>query len=252
MRLKEGGNDLAVLIEGLIILRENSPVVVCDGRLVCRDGIGETVYDPGCGTGGFLAQSYEYMKVRAKSAVDLATLKQRTFYGREKDTLIYPIALLNLVLHGIDEPRIWHGNTLSKTPVSEALFQGTPAFFDVVLMNPPFGGKEGKEAQTVEEICRAEKKKHGVTLKALEAWNAKAREAREALAKAETIENAAFDLKAVNPNRVIEVDIRTPADLLAEIEVRGREADAALTHLRSLLVNDDDHGANEKTSHART
>jgi len=151
MRLKEGGNDLAVLIEGLIILRENSPVVVCDGRLVCRDGIGETVYDPGCGTGGFLAQSYEYMKVRAKSAVDLATLKQRTFYGREKDTLIYPIALLNLVLHGIDEPRIWHGNTLSKTPVSEALFQGAPAFFDVVLMNPPFGGKEGKEAQTVYE-----------------------------------------------------------------------------------------------------
>jgi len=108
------------------------------------------------------------------------------------------------------------------------------------------------EAKMLEEICRAEKKKHGVTLKALEAWNAKAREAREALAKAETIENAAFDLKAVNPNRVIEVDIRTPADLLAEIEVRGREADAALTHLRSLLVNDDDHGANEKTSHART
>lgn len=78
-------------------------------------------------------------------AVDLATLKQRTFYGREKDTHVYPIALLNLVLHGIDEPRIWHGNTLSKTAVSETLFAGAPAFFDVVLMNPPCGGKVGAE-----------------------------------------------------------------------------------------------------------
>ena len=362
--------------------------------------IGQTVYDPGCGTGGFLAQAYEHMKGKAKSAVDLATLKQRTFFGREKDTHIYPIALLNLVLHGIDEPRIWHGNTLSKTPVSETLFQGAPAFFDVVLMNPPFGGKEGKEAQTLYEYktnatqvlflqnvlqsmkkdsrcgivldegvlfrvdseahvktkrklleecdvyCivslpggvftaagagvktnlvfftkgrateriwyydladvkvgkktpmtlaafgeffrllparedselswtidfaarvqkslddasphraqaeaaqgevksleadwRIVKKERGAndaaTLAAFEAWNAKAREAREALAKAEAIENAAYDLKAVNPYRVTVEDQRTAVELLEEIAERGQDADAALAQLRTLVA----------------
>jgi type I restriction enzyme M protein len=75
--------------------------------------IGETVYDPGCGTGGFLAQAYEYMRDKAGDSAtgpQLETLKRRTFYGREKDNAVYPIALANLVLHGIDEPHIWHGN----------------------------------------------------------------------------------------------------------------------------------------------
>jgi type I restriction-modification system DNA methylase subunit len=41
------------------------------------------------------------------------TLKQHTFWGREKENLIYPIALANLVLHGVDKPNLWHGNTLT-------------------------------------------------------------------------------------------------------------------------------------------
>lgn len=110
--------------------------------------IGETVYDPGCGTGGFLAQAYLYMKEGAKTANDFQTLKTETFYGREKESLIYPIALANLVLHEIDEPHIWHGNTLTGHEVYGGLFQGAPALFDVVLTNPPFGGKEGKDART--------------------------------------------------------------------------------------------------------
>ena len=114
--------------------------------------IGETIYDPGCGTGGFLAQSFEHMagqnNASITSADQLETLKQRTFYGREKDNLIYPIALANLVLHNIDEPHIWHGNTLTGAETYGGLFQGAPALYDVVLMNPPFGGKEGKDAQT--------------------------------------------------------------------------------------------------------
>jgi type I restriction enzyme M protein len=113
--------------------------------------VGETVYDPGCGTGGFLAQAYEHMRdnLGADATADqLETLKRRTFYGREKDNTIYPIALANLVLHGIDEPHIWHGNTLTGQEVYGGLFAGAPALHDVVLMNPPFGGKEGKEAQT--------------------------------------------------------------------------------------------------------
>ena len=71
--------------------------------------VGETVYDPGCGTGGFLAQSFEHMRgagwATTPPADQLETLKQRTFCGREKENLIYPIALANLVLHGIDEPQ---------------------------------------------------------------------------------------------------------------------------------------------------
>jgi type I restriction enzyme M protein len=78
----------------------------------------------------------------------LETLKVRTFYGREKDNAIYPIALANLVLHGMDEPHVWHGNTLTGAETYGGLFTGGPALYDVVLMNPPFGGKEGKEAQT--------------------------------------------------------------------------------------------------------
>jgi type I restriction enzyme M protein len=112
---------------------------------------GEMVYDPGCGTGGFLAQSYEHMERALGDTVtgdQIEALKRYTFYGREKDDQIYPIALANLVLHGIDEPRLWHGNTLTGQETYGGLFEGAPALYDVILMNPPFGGKEGKDART--------------------------------------------------------------------------------------------------------
>ncbi len=111
---------------------------------------GETVYDPCCGTGGFLAQAYELMARKlgdAVSATNLERLKHDTFFGREKENLVFPIALANLVLHGIDQPNLWHGNTLSGAATYDALFEQAPATFDVILTNPPFGGKEGKEAQ---------------------------------------------------------------------------------------------------------
>ena len=112
----------------------------------------ETVYDPCCGTGGFLAQSFEHMtgldNQKIQSAEQLETLKQRTFFGREKENLIYPVALANLVLHGIDKPCLWHGNTLTGKEMYGGLFENAPQTFDVILTNPPFGGKEGSEAQT--------------------------------------------------------------------------------------------------------
>jgi len=111
--------------------------------------IGQSVCDPCCGTGGFLAESAEHMRAGESdiTAEALETLKHRTFYGREKDNLAYPIALANLILHGIDEPRLWHGNTLTGQTVYGGLWEGAPERFHVVLTNPPFGGKEGKEAQ---------------------------------------------------------------------------------------------------------
>ena len=112
--------------------------------------IGETICDPCCGTGGFLAVAYEHIERNlgtSPASTEIDTLKHNTFYGREKENLVFPIALANLVLHGIDQPNLWHGNTLTKKATYGALFDKAPKTFDVILTNPPFGGKEGKDAQ---------------------------------------------------------------------------------------------------------
>jgi len=144
LKMGEKGNDGGQFFTPRQIIK--AMVKVIDPK------IGETVYDPGCGTGGFLAQSFKHMagpnNANITSADQLEILKRQTFYGREKDNAIYPIALANLVLHNIDEPHIWHGNTLTGAESYGGLFQGAPALYDIVLMNPPFGGKEGKDAQT--------------------------------------------------------------------------------------------------------
>ena len=117
---------------------------------VVQPKVGDMVYDPCCGTGGFLAQAYEHMRESLgpePAAMDLQTLAEDSFFGREKDNLAYPIALANLVLHGIDFPHIWHGNTLTDNPDYAELFAGAPPRFEVILTNPPFGGKEGADAQ---------------------------------------------------------------------------------------------------------
>lgn len=381
-----------------------TPRQICRAMVrVVNPQIGETVYDAGCGTCGLLAESFDYMRERAGNKItgpQLETLKRDTFYAREKDNTIYPIALANLILHGIDEPHIWHGNTLTSQEVYGDLFRGAPQFFDCVMMNPPFGGKEGKEAQTqfeyktgatqvlfLQHVLKSMKdrsrcgivldegvlfrvsnekafvqtkrklldecdvycivslpggvfssagagvktnlvffnrgrqteriwyydlsavkvgKKTPLTLahfeaffkllpkradspdswtvdfaaklqQALEAarphrekatdlsaqakameddwrekrkakktseaklaaleeqWKAVEREARESLAKAEGIEDAVYDLKAVNPNRVSDEDTRTPTQLLDFIAEKGREADAALARLRGVF-----------------
>jgi len=118
---------------------------------VLNPKVGQTVYDPCCGTGGFLAQAFEWMHAQLgpqATGDQINTLKHRTFYGREKENLIYPIALANLILHGIDEPHLWHGNTLTQSAIYAGLYEQAPSQFDVILTNPPFGGKEGKDAQT--------------------------------------------------------------------------------------------------------
>lgn len=113
--------------------------------------LGQTVYDPCCGTGGFLAVAYEHLARNMGSSpasTDIDRLKHDTFFGREKENLVFPIALANLVLHGIDQPNLWHGNSLTGKATYAALFEDAPKQFDVILTNPPFGGKEGADAQT--------------------------------------------------------------------------------------------------------
>lgn len=142
LKMGEKGNDGGQFFTPREIIRAMIRVI--------NPVVGETVYDPGCGTGGFLAQSYEYMRdtLGSSTAEQLETLKQRTFYGREKENLIYPIALANLVLHGIDKPNLWYGNTLTGGETYGGLFLDALSLYDVILTNPPFGGKEGKDAQT--------------------------------------------------------------------------------------------------------
>ncbi|RYE58933.1 MAG: restriction endonuclease subunit M [Sphingobacteriales bacterium] len=108
---------------------------------------GKTIFDPCCGTGGFLAVAYEWMFQKLSSSTDIEHLKHNTFFGKEKENLVFPIALANLVLHGIDQPNIWHGNTLTNRTTYGALFENAPPTFDYIFTNPPFGGKEGKDAQ---------------------------------------------------------------------------------------------------------
>ena len=112
--------------------------------------LGKSVYDPCCGTGGFLAVAYEHIERKlgkTPASTDIEKLKHNTFFGREKENLVLPIALANLVLHGIDQPNLWHGNSLTRRATYAELFRHAPAQFDVILTNPPFGGKEGRDAQ---------------------------------------------------------------------------------------------------------
>lgn len=108
---------------------------------VVNPQIGETVYDPACGTCGFLAQAYLHMKKDEKTIEDHKTLQERTFFGNEKKPLPALLGLMNMVLHGVTAPQIRRRNTLEENirQVSER--------FDVVLTNPPFGGVEGRHIQ---------------------------------------------------------------------------------------------------------
>jgi type I restriction enzyme M protein len=142
LKMGEKGNDGGQFFTPREIIRAMVQVIA--------PRLGETIYDPCCGTGGFLVQAYNYLfpQAQKKGAEFLDKLKHETFFGREKENLIYPITLANMVLHGIDFPAIWHGNTLTGNEIFGGLFDNTPAKYDVILTNPPFGGKEGKEAQT--------------------------------------------------------------------------------------------------------
>ena len=111
---------------------------------VVKPRIGERIYDGAVGSAGFLCESFEYLKAKGNLTTrDLTTLQTRTFTGKEKKSLAYVIAIMNMILHGIDAPNIIHTNTLTE---NLADIQEKDRM-EVILANPPFGGKERKEVQ---------------------------------------------------------------------------------------------------------
>ena len=106
--------------------------------------IGQTVYDGAGGSMGFLCEAFWYMKEgKELSTAEWGILQKRTFYGKEKKSLAYIIGIMNMILHGVEAPNIIHTNTLAE---NLADIQEKDRY-DVVLANPPFGGKERAEVQ---------------------------------------------------------------------------------------------------------
>jgi type I restriction enzyme M protein len=111
---------------------------------VINPRIGETVYDGAVGSAGFLCEAYDWMRSSKElTAAEYETLQQNTFYGKEKKSLAYVIGIMNMILHGVEAPNIVHTNTLAE---NLADIQQKDRV-DVVLANPPFGGKERAEIQ---------------------------------------------------------------------------------------------------------
>lgn len=118
---------------------------------VTKPTVGERIYDPAAGSAGFLCEAHDYMRYgpdgqgegNRLSVADLETLQTRTFYGKEKKSLPYVIGIMNMILHGIETPNIAHKNSLTED-LSDIQEKDR---FDVILANPPFGGKERKELQ---------------------------------------------------------------------------------------------------------
>lgn len=106
--------------------------------------IGNKIYDGAVGSAGFLVEAFEYLKHNKKlTTSDVTTLQKKTFYGKEKKSLAYIIGTMNMILHGVEAPNIIHTNTLAE---NLADIQEKDRY-DIILANPPFGGKERAEVQ---------------------------------------------------------------------------------------------------------
>jgi type I restriction enzyme M protein len=102
--------------------------------------IGEKILDPALGTGGFLTESFEFMRNQQKKAEDREILQYHTLFGIEKKPMPYLLGMMNLLLHGIEKPNIKRDNSL-RTPLYEITEKDR---VDVIMTNPPFGGEEEK------------------------------------------------------------------------------------------------------------
>ena len=106
--------------------------------------IGQTIYDGAAGSAGFLCESFAYLSgSKQLTTGEVEILQKKTFYGKEKKSLAYIIGTMNMILHGIDAPNLLHTNTLGEN-IADIQEKNR---YDIVLANPPFGGKERSEVQ---------------------------------------------------------------------------------------------------------
>lgn len=107
--------------------------------------IGDKIYDGAVGSGGFIVEAFDYLTTEKEklSPSDWQILQQKTFYAKEKKPLPFIIGLMNMILHGIDAPNIIRTNTLAE---NLADIQEKDRY-EVIIANPPFGGKERAEVQ---------------------------------------------------------------------------------------------------------
>jgi len=111
---------------------------------VVNPKIGEKVYDGAVGSAGFLCEAFDYLRTSKElTTKESEILQTKTLYGKEKKGLAYIIGIMNMILHGVEAPNIVHTNTLAEN----ILHIEEKDRFDVVLANPPFGGKERAEVQ---------------------------------------------------------------------------------------------------------
>lgn len=111
---------------------------------VVNPKIGDKIYDGASGSAGFLCEAFTYLQNSKKlTTSDVTTLQKKTFYGKEKKSLAYIIGTMNMIFHGIEAPNIIHTNTLAEN-ISDIQEKDR---YDIILANPPFGGKERSEVQ---------------------------------------------------------------------------------------------------------
>lgn len=104
--------------------------------------LGERVADFACGTGGFLTSALNYLRKQRSTVSDVREYS-KAVYGIEKKQVPYLLCMTNLLIHDVDDPDIHHGNSLSRNVADYSPLE----CFDIIIMNPPYGGNEIKEIQ---------------------------------------------------------------------------------------------------------
>lgn len=106
---------------------------------------GQTIYDAAAGSCGFLVEAFDHLKAKKDelSTEQWNFIQRDTFYGFEKTSLAYVMGMMNMILHGIESPNLYRGNTLTQN-IRDIQEKDR---YDIILANPPFGGKEKSQIQ---------------------------------------------------------------------------------------------------------
>ena len=104
--------------------------------------IGDSIADFACGTGGFLTSALSVLESKKETAADVDVINN-SIYGIEKKQFPYMLCITNMLLHDLDVPKIYHDNSL----IRDLLDYTDDDKFDVILMNPPYGGSEKTEVK---------------------------------------------------------------------------------------------------------